>query len=168
MPDTTTETTKPLDLDAIEAREKAATPGPYLTEWDSCDCGDGYGCSHGSWVQALRLPIAHTEREGEPKPWDFSYSEVSEFTPETVMFFAAARDDVPALVGEVRKLRAALDQLVDAAEDVLAEAEQAETDALFSGAAEPSCMRSAGMKKLREAINAIPANTIGTNEAVAL
>lgn len=21
----------------------------YLS-WDSCDCGDGYGCSHGSWI----------------------------------------------------------------------------------------------------------------------
>lgn len=23
--------------------------------WDSCDCGDGYGCSHGSWVYEIKF-----------------------------------------------------------------------------------------------------------------
>jgi len=23
--------------------------------WDSCDCGDGYGCSHGSYVYEIRI-----------------------------------------------------------------------------------------------------------------
>jgi hypothetical protein len=26
-----------------------------FNEWDSCDCGDGYGCSHGSWVCEIRI-----------------------------------------------------------------------------------------------------------------
>lgn len=24
-------------------------------DWDSCDCGEGYGCSHGSWVYQLTI-----------------------------------------------------------------------------------------------------------------
>lgn len=24
-------------------------------QWDSCDCGDGYGCSHGSWVYNIGI-----------------------------------------------------------------------------------------------------------------
>ncbi len=24
-------------------------------EWDSCDCGDGYGCSHGSYVYEINI-----------------------------------------------------------------------------------------------------------------
>ena len=26
-----------------------------IADWDSCDCGDGYGCSHGSWIYQLRV-----------------------------------------------------------------------------------------------------------------
>jgi hypothetical protein len=25
------------------------------TQWDSCDCGDGYGCSHGSYVYSIEI-----------------------------------------------------------------------------------------------------------------
>lgn len=26
-----------------------------VVRWDSCDCGDGYGCSHGSWPYEIRF-----------------------------------------------------------------------------------------------------------------
>jgi hypothetical protein len=49
----------------------------------------------------------------------------------------------------------ALDRMVGAAEGVLAEAEQAETDAVFAGTPEPK--RGPRLKALREALNALPA-----------
>ena len=168
MPDTTT---TPLDLDAIDASAFKATPGPYEAEWEFCDCGGDHPCGHGPWIYALRLPEPHTER-------DFLYTEVREFTPETLQFFADAREKVPELVAEVRRLRArlelsqraagelrsALKRLTDAGETVLAEAEQAETDAVFSGTAEPK--RGPGLKALREALNALP--VVIQDQAVAL
>lgn len=194
MPDTTTTS---LDLDAIDASVIKATPGPYEPEWETCDCGGDSPCGHGKWIYALRLPEPHTDRDGEPMDFDFLYSEVGEFTPETLQFFIEAREKVPALVAEVRRLRArwassqrsvgelidraenvefrqedaakeiatlrsALDQLTDAAETVLAEAEQAETDAVFSNAPEPK--RSPCLKALREALNAMPALDTGQAE----
>jgi hypothetical protein len=27
-------------------------------DWDSCDCGDGYGCSHGSWPYQIVVMAA--------------------------------------------------------------------------------------------------------------
>lgn len=26
-----------------------------IIKWDSCDCGDGYGCSHGSWIYEVNI-----------------------------------------------------------------------------------------------------------------
>lgn len=48
-----------LDFDiAMEeykkANEKVIFSNTYLC-WDSCDCGDGYGCSHGSWVYSVGI-----------------------------------------------------------------------------------------------------------------
>lgn len=37
-----------------KANEKVCFKNVHLA-WDSCDCGDGYGCSHGSWVYELRI-----------------------------------------------------------------------------------------------------------------
>lgn len=36
--------------------------------WDSCDCGDGYGCSHGSYVYELRI-------KNEDKVYEVEYED---------------------------------------------------------------------------------------------
>lgn len=72
--------------------------------------------------------------------------------------------DAPALLDAVKQLRTALDRLVDAAEDVLAEAEQRETDAIFSGAVPDTYCRTAAEKALRDAILAIPAGLLEPGE----
>lgn len=86
-----------LDLDAIEARANAATPGP----WNAWDRGVGFHIALGD------------ERDDWGRPEDL--------LPEGLRtdigrradaeFIAAARTDVPALVAEVRRLRAELDEL---------------------------------------------------------
>ncbi|WP_433364252.1 hypothetical protein [Streptosporangium sp. CA-115845] len=98
--------------DAIRARRDAAAEGPYEPEWDSCDCDDPAQCGLGHrWVHALRLPEPHTRNhEGKAHPWEFLYSEMGQFTPETVLFFAAARQDVGDLLAEVDRLTSALEE----------------------------------------------------------
>ena len=38
----------------VKANEKVCFKNTHLN-WDSCDCGDGYGCSHGSWVYEINV-----------------------------------------------------------------------------------------------------------------
>jgi hypothetical protein len=78
--------TPALDLDAIEARANAATPGPWSTgDDDNGDC----------WI---RIPD-HDLYFG-------NIEEVSKCCLDMADFIAHARSDVPALVAEVRNLRA--------------------------------------------------------------
>lgn len=74
----------PIDLDAIEARANAATPGPLYA-------GPNYLIG-GWWVQT------EEDKRLEREHGDF-------LTREDAEFFAHAREDVPALVAEVRRLR---------------------------------------------------------------
>lgn len=46
--------------------ERARTPGPWVLSTDWCDCGNGYGCSHGEFPFAL---TPHPRPEGW-KPYD--------------------------------------------------------------------------------------------------
>jgi hypothetical protein len=80
-----------LDLDAIEARAAAATPGPWKIENDYCDCSD-YGCSHPPFAVAFG-PFT-------------SFENTSDRHHADAEFASHARTDVPALVAEIRRLRA--------------------------------------------------------------
>ena len=90
---------KPLDLDAIEKRANAATPGP----WRACREG---ACSCGQvWSIPLDRIISHPAFE-----YDFDETSTPEiYHAPNAAFIAAAREDIPALVAEVRRLRALLD-----------------------------------------------------------
>ncbi|WP_372352665.1 hypothetical protein [Streptomyces sp. KL116D] len=84
-------TTTPLDLDAIEARATAATPGPW--------CTDSWEIYKGAEYEAGAEWLGETCRAGE---MDDSRADAE--------FVAHARTDVPALIAEVRRLRAADDR----------------------------------------------------------
>ncbi len=43
--------------------------------WDSCDCGDGYGCSHGSYVYELHIKNGEKAYEIEYEDGDHLYFE---------------------------------------------------------------------------------------------
>lgn len=85
--------TAPLDLDAIKARVDAATPGP----WWAWDRGVGWHIAigeptEGTWGGPARL-LPASERTDIGREADAE-------------FIAAARQDVPALIAEVERLRA--------------------------------------------------------------
>ncbi len=81
----------PLDLPAIEAREKAATKGPWTVVGSS---GAGDDCL--LWV------VDPTGQSVTPSGID------SQMESDTLDFIAHARSDIPALIEEVKRLREAL------------------------------------------------------------
>lgn len=85
-------------LESMRQRERAATPGPWKLETERCDCSDS--CPHGRCPTGFVLPEPHTTpAPGEkPRPWDFSYSEVVEFTLADAEFIEGAREYVPVLL----------------------------------------------------------------------
>ncbi len=84
-----------LDLDAIEARAEAATPGPWIGS--SVPSGRKYGVisvkDYGEWTRSGGRPLAVLL--GIPTHGRH---------PDT-QFIAHARTDVPALVAELRAAR---------------------------------------------------------------
>ena len=102
----TPEPTPELDLDAIEVRSALATAGPWHTPHE-----DGYGCvyiGNYGWV-------AGDSRGNGP-----SYDVDDEQGHADAEFIAHAREDVPALVAEVRRLRAVSSPPVEDTADVAA------------------------------------------------
>lgn len=83
-----------LDLDAIQARADAVTPGPWCVEpWS-----DDYSSVMAISCETCGITICRTDQPAR----------------DDLLFIAAAIDDIPALVAEVRRLR---DQLTRAEHD---------------------------------------------------
>jgi hypothetical protein len=86
--------TPDLDLDAIEARAESATRGPWTTDVEI----DGY---RAGLRTVVRGPFGkRILTVGQIRLHESGDAEAN------VAFTAAARDDVPALIAEVRRLRA--------------------------------------------------------------
>lgn len=96
--------TDPLNLDAIEARATAATPGP----WRDADTHLG---RHGHTATVL----SGTGNDTDLRAWLPSLSQEAWDETRNVWadaaFVAAARTDVDALLAEVRRLRNAMEQI---------------------------------------------------------
>jgi hypothetical protein len=84
----------PPDLDRIEARAEAATPGPWFAKENDLI---------GGWCV---MPVDDVPSNGVHEVADFAHREAAEF-------IAAARSDVPALVARVRALEAEVRMLKD-------------------------------------------------------
>lgn len=82
-----------LDIDAIEERANAATPGPWETAYDT---GESIHAEPTLYAPG-NVEIAATFRADDDR------------------FIAHAREDVPALIAEVRRLRFERDAFADAA-----------------------------------------------------
>ena len=83
------------ELDTIEARVNHATPGPWWVQPERTVRGETYDAF-----------IAFGEQGDPSETYDLYdlYNVETDYT-----FIAAARSDVPTLVAEVRRLRAALE-----------------------------------------------------------
>lgn len=103
-----------------EIRERAEsetlTPGPWCLEYEQCDCSDGY-CRHGAYVAAVATPeptpvaAERLARAGEePRDYDFSRTDMGDFSSADWELMAHAREDVPALLAELAAVRAERDE----------------------------------------------------------
>lgn len=117
---TTPLTDQQLDLDAIEATvtDQHLTPGPWDLAYESCDCGGDYPCGHGPYVTGVITPVPTSiaaercKRTGEePRDYDFHRGEIGDFTEADWALMVSARQNMPALVAEVRRLRAQVAEL---------------------------------------------------------
>lgn len=116
---------KPLDLDAIEARANAATPGPWhVTEGPPCNVPDaphGFGteadgtrytlCGMRTASPAATVWRANRRVDPPPRARETTvHEEIASWclTVADAQFIRGAREDVPALTAEVRQLRADL------------------------------------------------------------
>lgn len=101
----------------IEARATSEhlTRGPWDLAYESCDCGGDYPCGHGPFVTGVvtlvptSMAADRCKRTGEePRDYDFHRGEIGDFSEADWVLMVAAREDVPALLAEVRRLRAAV------------------------------------------------------------
>ena len=86
--------TQPLDLDAIEARATAATPGPWCTDSWEIYQGTKYEPGLSAWIGETCRGTSSLEQDRAD-----------------AAFVAAARTDVPAMAAEIRQLRARVAEL---------------------------------------------------------
>lgn len=104
----------PLTVEEIAARAAAATPGPWRIGWESCDCGGGYPCGHGSYPYAICGP-KRTDPSLNFPDYNNQVSEIVELTDEDATFIAEARTDVDWLTARVRELEAMRQRVLDLA-----------------------------------------------------
>jgi hypothetical protein len=80
-----------MNIDEIEARANAATPGPWRDRHDVCS--EVWGQAPDSQTCSMQIArVGHAQ-----------------FDVLNAAFIAAARTDVPALIAEVRRLRKLLE-----------------------------------------------------------
>lgn len=96
-------------LQEIESREQAATQGPWAFDTDWCDCGDGYGCSHGEFPYAVNVPsmqVAWGFAKNKPDASKHAAEIVDEFGENATLadgeFIAHSREDVKWLCAALR------------------------------------------------------------------
>lgn len=89
------------ELEAIERRANAASPGP----WHECGASGGR-CSCGTvWSKPVDAPVATCNKEWGDDP-EMVYGSIPDGHRENnAAFIAAARTDVPRLCTELRALR---------------------------------------------------------------
>ena len=95
-----------LDIDAIEARANAATPGPWRSTWGDDGTAPPKHPDFGEETTIEAVGLEGIDGKVVGLLWyDGLHTACRE---DDAAFIAAARTDVPALVAEVRRLRAEL------------------------------------------------------------
>ena len=89
-------------LSEIEARANAATPGPWFPA----------GNANGYWVEC-----GEKGEDGERNQWIANIDSAVKHERPDAAFIADARQDIPELLAEVRRLRAALTDYANHADD---------------------------------------------------
>jgi len=111
------------ELQAIAELEERATKGPWFIKTDSCDCGDGYGCSHRAWGYELY----RVDPEPDPEWGDMEtkarqclsglyqrpVAEDIIISVDDGEFCATARTNIPALLAHITEQAETIGKLRD-------------------------------------------------------
>lgn len=99
-------------LERVKARHGVATKGPWYASMESCDCGNGYGCAHGSYLQALQGPVNVCNVDGMVGSEYYSHtvSELSELNAGDAELITHSWSDIAFLLEYVGTLKARLEQ----------------------------------------------------------
>lgn len=90
-------------VDEIRERWAAAHQGVWTIERESCDCGGGYPCGHGSYPTGINVP------HRDDKPW--APGEIGDIRDVDLDAIEHAQSDVAALLAAVERLTAERDAL---------------------------------------------------------
>ena len=101
-------------LEAIEAREQAATPGP----WEKSFLSEDYGAGYCMTTFFVKQPDGNLYRIGSA---DTSEKYIEENS--NAEFVAHARPDVPALIAEVKRLNAEVERMTREYDSAVADVE---------------------------------------------
>lgn len=98
--------------DDLRRLAEAATPGPWTVEYDTCECGGDYPCSHGKFPYAM---FADSDRaDGSSKARNIT--EFAEASNEDAAFLAAmSPTTVLVLLDELDRQWRAIEQMAPAA-----------------------------------------------------
>ena len=118
------------ELEAIEAREKAATPGP----WKKASLSEDYGAGYGMTTFFVKQPDGNLYRIGSA---DTSKKYIEE--NNNAEFVAHSRQDVPALVAEVKRLNAEVERLTKERDAAVIDLEEIAIDATSEERDNPVC-----------------------------
>lgn len=112
---------KRVDLEAIKAREKAASPGPWNVVGECLPLGKGW--QDGGEGSSIESPIIEYENPTPPHCYeviiqggadDEQGGAVGILKQENSEFIAHSRQDIPALIAEVEAMRVENDKLREA------------------------------------------------------
>ena len=98
-------------LEEIRTQLEAAAPDgqTWSVGYDSCDCGDGWGCQHGSWPHAIYGPtnVQMLDRSEEIREgYGHTVGEIAELSDEAAELMASAPQTIRELLAEVERQRA--------------------------------------------------------------
>lgn len=86
------------NFEILKKVNEQATPGPFVVQWEHCDCGGDYPCHHGWYPLVLQSTTAKVER---------SYAKGILYSAEIADFMNASdckREDTNTVVAAVNSL----------------------------------------------------------------
>lgn len=78
-----------------------APAGPWSAEWESCDCGDGYGCRHGAYVTGIWFAESIMERDPGEEPREYDRRGSTEIPAAAVQLACLMGPDASTAVADL-------------------------------------------------------------------
>lgn len=107
-------------------RERAATAqqgplaGTWSPDWESCDCGDGYGCGHGAWINGVWFEGYVTERPPGQEHGDYDRHASTEIPTDAMVWMLTVQPAVGLALAHVLEISGDRPEVAALADAILA------------------------------------------------